>query len=104
MFCCEHTQLVHGGVEEGSLGGSEACAQVSPCYSGVWIELCQSRWSGVVGIHRFILGRECSGQEEYFRLLFQFGINYGLMVYKEATLSGTKLNRGQVYGNKFVEL
>jgi hypothetical protein len=29
MLCCEYTEPVYGGVKEGSLGGSEACAQVS---------------------------------------------------------------------------
>jgi hypothetical protein len=39
MFCCEHLESVHGGVEAGALDSSEACAQVLERYNGVWIEV-----------------------------------------------------------------
>ena len=41
MLCCEYLEPVYGGAEEGALGCSEACAQVSTRYSGVWVEICQ---------------------------------------------------------------
>jgi hypothetical protein len=53
MFCCEHIELVHGGVEAGTLDSIEACAQVLERYNVVWIEVHM-----VVGIFRLRLGRE----------------------------------------------
>lgn len=53
MFCCEHTQPAHGGAKIGSLGGSDACAEIHARYVGLWIEICQRWRSGVAGVHKF---------------------------------------------------
>jgi hypothetical protein len=38
MFCCEHVESVHGGVEASALGSSKGCAQVLERYREVWFE------------------------------------------------------------------
>jgi hypothetical protein len=77
---------------------TETCAQVLERYNGVWIEISWRRWSGVVGIYRLILGRECNRQKEHLRVLLQLGINNDYLIYKEANRCSTQFIRGKIYG------
>jgi hypothetical protein len=101
FFCCEHLELVHGGAKAGALDHNKACAQVLERYSGVWIEISWRIWSGVAGIYRLILGRECSRQKEHLGVLLQLGINNDYLVQQEANFCSTQFSRGRVYGNEY---
>jgi hypothetical protein len=73
LFCCEHLESVHGGAEVGALDRNKTCAQVLERYNGVWIEISWRRWSGVAGIYRLRLGRQCSRQKEHLGCCFSLG-------------------------------
>jgi hypothetical protein len=101
MFYCEHLESVHGEVEVGALDRNEPCAQVLKRYNGVWIEVSWRRWSGVAGIYRLRLGRECSRQKENLMVFLQLWISSDYLVQQKANLCSTQFNRGRVYGNEY---
>lgn len=37
LLCCEHLELVHGGIEAGVVDCSKACPQILARDSGVWL-------------------------------------------------------------------
>jgi hypothetical protein len=43
MFCSEHLEPVHGGVEVGALGSNKTCAQIIERHNRVWDEI-SWRW------------------------------------------------------------
>jgi hypothetical protein len=50
LLCCQQPELVHGGSEGGSFGGSKAHAQIFAGHSGIWFVLPWWRWSEVAGV------------------------------------------------------
>jgi hypothetical protein len=69
-------------------------------YGWIWIEICLGWRCEAAGIYKFLLGRECSGSKEYFRMLFKSRIMHDLMVEQEVDINGTQYIRSRVYRSK----
>ena len=98
--CFPETDVFHTA-KESALGGSKTHAQVPTRYGGIWIVVCQGRWSLNNGLHRFKLDRQCRGQEKHLQVLFQLGIRGCLVVQQETKVSCMDLCESRVYSSQF---